>query len=828
MDDKSRIVKATEGLKGVAQQALAIKDVVADLVPVAQKAQFDLPFTYEICIPESQFIDRNRSVAAGFQLVPVSQKVLDQEDVVDVEFEKSIIDADKWDYIVAAASGLLTATMNILWVGELSLENAQAWGRKETDKFVMKVAQMQGYKGDDLSDAIRFLEKAFPLASDKATSDFGGGLQHHLRDFCHHPTIAGLAFSILSQFTGNGYGTKTDGSFQVVDLPEGATLGNNFCEKMFYGTFVWAGHMISDMAGSNQSAGAGTGIPGHILSFLKEVSALPIMKDVTVKYKEDDIGFSVWVSKLFNGTYFAPGENGERIKLDLRTEMGVAYQVGKQAVPVIANECIVRCFYLIRRLYLEIKHKEVYSLADLKALNPKDFLPFNNRTITHMITVSSGVFFAVTTSAAAVKAVVKNKGVKGEFVQDFLLSINYVGVGRFVIALGAEAKYVIKDVKKLYHAYRERLDVVGEPVIDFDALDYLALTPEQAKILLSLKRQKTLFDIENTADEAVKTSKSEWLSEWLGLCGQSLDAEPNNCYIDSLKDTFSALRDTANVAINANWLYLVAMELAIFHPYFTLGDESDKKYKGLKYKADFDKEVFCVEQDLISLDAYKSIIKAYKRAISALQNQTQKLAIGASATVAVTVATGGLAWAFAPQIAVMLAGSSFAGLYGAALTNASLALIGGGSLAVGGMGIAGGTAIITGGGALLGIIGSGAATVSSMTLLSSKNYVLNECAKLITFCNVVLVDKNGDKAAVATIKRSLDKGIDEMKHELVLKQEAESEEDADKKRRKEQEKCITYLERCSRQLGKLCAHTVSGDGVANEIATDDSADQVLS
>lgn len=89
--------------------------------------------------------------------------------------------------------------------------------------------------------------------------------------------------------------------------------------------------MISDMAGSNQSAGAGTGIPGHILSFLKEVSALPIMKDVSVKYKDDDIGFSVWVSKLFNGTYFSPGENGERIKLDLRTEMGVAYQVGKQA-----------------------------------------------------------------------------------------------------------------------------------------------------------------------------------------------------------------------------------------------------------------------------------------------------------------------------------------------------------------------------------------------------------------------------------------------------------------------------------------------------------------
>lgn len=89
---------------------------------------------------------------------------------------------------------------------------------------------------------------------------------------------------------------------------------------------------------------------------------------------------------------------------------------------------------------------------------------------------------------------------------------------------------------------------------------------------------------------------------------------------------------------------------------------------------------------------------------------------------------------------------------------------------------------------------------------------------------MVLVDKNGDKAAVATIKRSLDKGIDEMNHELVLQQEAESEENADKKRRKEQKKCITYLERCSRQLEKLCAHTVSGGSMDTEITTDDSAD----
>ena len=113
--------------------------------------------------------------------------------------------------------------------------------------------------------------------------------------------------------------------------------------------------------------------------------------------------------------------------------MGVAYQIGKQAVPVIANECIVRCFYLIRRLFLEVKQKKICSLAELKTLDAKNFLPFNNRTITHMITVSSGVFFAVTTSVAAVKAVVKNKGEKGNPASSMANKDMMAMVGSFTI-----------------------------------------------------------------------------------------------------------------------------------------------------------------------------------------------------------------------------------------------------------------------------------------------------------------------------------------------------------------------------------------------------------
>ena len=90
---------------------------------------------------------------------------------------------------------------------------------------------------------------------------------------------------------------------------------------------------------------------------------------------------------------------------------------------------------------------------------------------------------------------------------------------------------------------------------------------------------------------------------------------------------------------------------------------------------------------------------------------------------------------FAPQIAVALAGEAVAGLYGAALTNASLALLGGGSLAAGGLGMAGGTAVITGGGALLGMA-AGTASLAGTLALTSKEYWNRQAAKIQAFCDL--------------------------------------------------------------------------------------------
>jgi hypothetical protein len=99
------------------------------------------------------------------------------------------------------------------------------------------------------------------------------------------------------------------------------------------------------------------------------------------------------VSKLFNGTLLSKrDENGkilEAVKFDLRTEIGVAHEIGKQAIPVIINECIVRGFYFIRRFVMEIKANEIKRIGDLGKIDWKKTLPFKNRTIVRMLTISS-------------------------------------------------------------------------------------------------------------------------------------------------------------------------------------------------------------------------------------------------------------------------------------------------------------------------------------------------------------------------------------------------------------------------------------------------------
>lgn len=119
-------------------------------------------------------------------------------------------ECDKYDYILAASSGALCGLIDVFLVGkpgESPLgEITDKWFADRTISF----AKFCGYSGDNtsLSSAIGYLEKQFKIPYDQSV---GGGIfrdlinltpsNHHFKSLGHNPTLLGLFFSILNQFT---------------------------------------------------------------------------------------------------------------------------------------------------------------------------------------------------------------------------------------------------------------------------------------------------------------------------------------------------------------------------------------------------------------------------------------------------------------------------------------------------------------------------------------------------------------------------------------------------------------------------------------------------
>ena len=387
---------------------------------------------------------------------------------LDISIDRLTNHADKLDYAVSVASGIIAGIIDVLFVGKFDLQEGRDWSSEKINDFVTSVAKKQGYEGDDLQGAICHLEK-FGAPSDSVYNDFGGGLQHHLRDFAHHASPVGLAFSMLTQFTQKAYGTNTAGAFIVVPIDKTTFIGDSIPTKITFGLVYWVLHMASDMAGSSGAPGAGTGIPGPILSIVKLLSSAPIFND-----KDQVNKLSLKVSKLFNGTLLAERDtNGKILKgadgkpliyqMDLRGELGVMHQLAKQALPVIVNEAFVRGFYFINRLIDEIKDKK-----SIKEVDWDKTIPFGNRTIERMMTIATGTFTAIDTLDAVIEGAINSKANWVEFGRQVVLRLNFVGIGRFTVALGTDAFMGLRKGKKS----KERMLLKAESLYLLEAKMY--------------------------------------------------------------------------------------------------------------------------------------------------------------------------------------------------------------------------------------------------------------------------------------------------------------------------------------------------------------------
>ena len=413
---------------------------------------------------------------------------------------------DKLDYILAASSGALCGVIDIFLVGKSGEsplgDITDKWFANRTIDFV----KLCGYKGDknSLSSAINFLEEKFKIPYDQSV---GGGIfrelinltpsNHHFKSLGHNPTLLGLFFSILNQFT-NTSDFVSNGELISLNNSDGKfeLQGKNILSKLFCGIANWIGHLISDVSGSSGSKGRGMGIPSPIWAWSNDVIAIKAKLNIPVT--EFDKSVNELALKLFKKGY------------DVRFQT-------TQAIPVFINEMIVRLLYSIRRLigyYISVpKNDRSWGLLW------KSCEPFSNATVKRMLTVAHGTFCIIDIGDATIRGF--EKGIGSFNVFEFVLRLNVVGVGRFAISLYGETKRAIsydharessdfaaKEIT-IVENYIEGLKILSAKYDDARLLTFIADFKKSDAYIKAFERSVQLAELRNVPANRVLKSKAD-------------------------------------------------------------------------------------------------------------------------------------------------------------------------------------------------------------------------------------------------------------------------------------------------------------------------------
>lgn len=354
-------------------------------------------------------------------------------------------ECDKLDYALAASCGAICGVFDIFLVGKPGDspmgDISDQWFAERTKDF----AKLFGWpNGDDnsLSSAINCLEKRFRIPYDQVGLGDAGQFifelsprNHHFKSLAHNPSLLGLFFSILNQFS-NTSSFVTKGQLITLEKADDRfeLQGHDIPSKLFCAFFNWLGHLISDMSGSSGSSGRGMGIPSPLWTWTNDIIAIKACLGI------HDSSF---------------GESMNELALNVFTQGFDARFQAAQAIPVFINEMLVRTIYSIRRLIsyfatVDEKDRTITTLWEKCE-------PFSNGTVKRMLTVAHGSFCLVDMSDAAVRGVVTGAGSFNA--AEFFLRLNIAGVGRFAISLYGEVNrplQINREKKSLETVRREQ------------------------------------------------------------------------------------------------------------------------------------------------------------------------------------------------------------------------------------------------------------------------------------------------------------------------------------------------------------------------------------
>lgn len=414
---------------------------------------------------------------------------------------------DKLDYALAASSGVLCGIIDIFLVGkpgESPLGDVtDKWFANRTTDFA-KLCGWDGKGDDPLSSAIGFLEKKFKIPYDQRGAGDAASIifdlnptNHHFKSLGHNPTLLGLFFSILDQFTNQSHFVSggelislqnADGKFEL--------RGNSVPAKLFCGFVNWFGHLISDMSGSSGSKGRGMGIPSPFWAWTNDIIA--IKRKLNIPVSQFDNTINELALSIYKEGY------------DIRFQ-------ATQVIPVFINEIIVRLVYAIRRLvkYFVTTEKEERSASAMwKACEP-----FSNPTVKRMLIVAHGTFCMMDLGDATIRAFITGGGTFN--VTEFFLRLNIVGVGRFTISLYGEAKRAIvirKAESEAQFARREMtivenylsgLSLLSELYDDKDLVDFVDDFKNSDMYVQAFQKSARLAELRKVPDNNILRTKSD-------------------------------------------------------------------------------------------------------------------------------------------------------------------------------------------------------------------------------------------------------------------------------------------------------------------------------
>ena len=731
-----------------------------------------------------------------------SEQAAETTDYVDVEFDREVEESDKIYYSVAAASGILTGSLCMLHLSEEQLKAIDKFKEKDWKPVIVSVANLVGYKKSDYKGASKFLVNHAVRTIEKNEKT-----KETLTILAEHPSIAGLIFSVITQFSGKAITVNENGVIKKSKLPDYYTVGDSNAEKIVCAFLYWLFALGVDEASSKRRVLDEIGISTDLLKKIKEFAGFPFFKNIPGDYTEAEKMFSQWLDKTIKGAeLYAENEGEDKNPNPLFTLMGVALNLAEDSFPVLINECIVRSLYILIRLCYEVRERKITSFDQLAEIPAVSIIPSEGRVLSRMCLIASASFAGANIAGATLKAIKEKKANGRKFSSTFFAELNIAGIGRFLFACAADRKYWGDEIRILLQRNAKQKTDAG--TVDYEgkdnAFDPLFLDAIQARILYCLESVSVKYDIAHTQKAEIAEKKSLWLKAWKDtlLAGIGISSELADKYFIEDEDLlYNGIYQLAQDKSNWRWFYLLTLELALFQPYSTLGLLEDKAFKKLKLESNYVRDQFVRRQTIVSQDEVDRIIKAYSKYIGYVSGRTRNTIVGIGATTVVAVATGGLALTFAPGIAAAIAGEAVVGLHGAALSSASLAFVGGGSLAAGGLGVAGGTAIITGGGALIGLAGTGSVTAATVLLQTPSEYWVRQSAKLLTYSNCVLSENLHDNHSVMEILQQIEMAIAKTEKEVA---EIDAEKsDLDKELLKKTEEYLKYLAGCKSELLRI-------------------------